>query len=48
MKSVDAIKILQQLQNIALQKGLFADVNSVNQVSIAIATLQTLIPATNE
>ena len=43
MKTETALKIIQQLQNVAIQKGLFADVAAVNQVSIAIATLQAAL-----
>lgn len=50
MKPIHALGIIQALQNVALQKGLFSDVKAVNQVSLAIATLQAALleTSTNE
>lgn len=43
MKPKEAIKLIEQLQNMAIQKGLFTHVSQVNNVSMAIATLQAAL-----
>jgi hypothetical protein len=48
MQTEQALKIIQQLQDVAIQKGLFANVQTVNQVSTAIATLQAALLERNE
>lgn len=42
MTAQQALAVIQQLQDIAIQKGLFANVAAVNQVSQAIQVLQKL------
>lgn len=43
MDEKKALQVLQELQNIAIQKGLFANVQTVNQVSMAITVLHNFV-----